>query len=140
MKTFELRNTSEQLVSRKYFGAKCLHTNFPKRKNGYRKLPPRITPLQYLLRMHLTHQSKSLIFYFGMKKFRSRVFEDFVENTQTKFHILKFRVCVNTKFELVKCALSVFDKIFKKPTQKFFYTKIWNQSFRLMGWSYLCHF
>ena len=33
---------------------------------------------------------------FGMKKVLSPIFESFVGNRQTKFHILKFRVCVNT--------------------------------------------
>ena len=42
------------------------------------------------------HQSKALIFYFGIKKILSWIFEHFFGNRQTKFHILKFRVCVNT--------------------------------------------
>ena len=37
----------------------------------------------------------------------------------------------------MKFSLSVFDKIFKNPTQKFFYAKIENQSIRLMGY-YIC--
>ena len=50
----------------------------------------------------------------------SRIFENFVEKRQTKFHILKFRVCVNahTKFELVKCTLSVSHN-FQKSDSKF---------------------
>ena len=43
-----------------------------------------------------THQSKALLFYFGIKKFLSLSFENFVENRQTQFHILKFRVCKHT--------------------------------------------
>ena len=43
-----------------------------------------------------THQSKAMIFYFGMKKILRPIFENFVGNRQIKFHILKFRVCVNT--------------------------------------------
>ena len=43
-----------------------------------------------------THQSKALIFYFGINKILSWIFENFVKNRQTKFHVLKFRVCVNT--------------------------------------------
>ena len=43
-----------------------------------------------------SHQSKALIFYFGIKKFLSWIFENFVEKRPTKFHILKFRVCVDT--------------------------------------------
>ena len=49
-----------------------------------------------VIQIWLTHQSKALIFYFGMKKVLSPIFESFVGNRQTKFHILKFRVCVNT--------------------------------------------
>ena len=74
----------------------------------------------------------------------SPIFENFVGNRQTKFHLLKFRMCVNThtKFELVKYILSVFDKIFKNPTQNFFYAKIeilWRdffpkKSFTVVGW------
>ena len=43
-----------------------------------------------------THQSKALIFYFGIKKILSWIFENFVGNRQTKFHILKFSGGVNT--------------------------------------------
>ena len=32
-----------------------------------------------------------------MKKILSPIFKNFVDNIQTKFHILKFRVCVQTK-------------------------------------------
>ena len=44
-------------------------------------------------------------------------------------------VCVYTlpKFQSMKFSLSVFDQIFKTQTQNFFYAKIENQSFRLMG-------
>ena len=42
-----------------------------------------------------THQSKALIFYLAWKNVELN-FENFVENRQPKFHILKFRVCVNT--------------------------------------------
>ena len=44
-------------------------------------------------------------------------------------------MCVYThpKFQNMKFSLSVFDKIFKNPTLNFFYAKIENQSFRLMG-------
>ena len=38
----------------------------------------------------------------------------------------------------MKFSLSVFNKIFKNPTQNVFNAKIENQSFRLMGWSYIC--
>ena len=41
-----------------------------------------------------THQSTALIFYFGMKKISSWIFDNFVENRQTKFHEFKFSVCV----------------------------------------------
>ena len=51
-------------------------------------------------------------------------------------------VCVYThlKFQNMKFSLSVSHKIFKNPTQKFSNAKKENQSFRLMGSSYLCHF
>ena len=49
-----------------------------------------------VIQIWLTHQSKALIFYFGMKKILSPIFENFVGNRQTKFHILKFRVCKHT--------------------------------------------
>ena len=51
-------------------------------------------------------------------------------------------VCVYThpKFQNMKFSLSVSHKFFKNPTQNFFDAKIENQSFRLMGWSYLCNF
>ena len=44
-------------------------------------------------------------------------------------------VCVYThpKFQNMKFSLSAFDKIFKNPTQIFFYDKIENHRFRLMG-------
>ena len=40
--------------------------------------------------------SKALILYFGITNVLSRIFENSVKNRQTKFHILKFRMCVNT--------------------------------------------
>ena len=59
-----------------------------------------------------------------MEKNLSQIFENFVENRQTKFHILKFRVCVtHTKLELVKYTLSVAHKLFKIPTLNFFMPK-----------------
>ena len=42
------------------------------------------------------HQSKAVIFYFVIKKNLSWVFENFVGNRQTQFHILNFRVCKHT--------------------------------------------
>ena len=39
---------------------------------------------------------KSFDFLFWHEKILNLIFEDFVGNRQTKFHILKFRVCVNT--------------------------------------------
>ena len=47
-----------------------------------------------------THQSKALIFFFSIKQILSWIFENFVGNRQTKFHILKFRVCVKCKHTL----------------------------------------
>ena len=49
-----------------------------------------------VIQIWFTHQSTALIFYFGMKKVFSPIFEGFVGNRQTKFHILKFRVCKHT--------------------------------------------
>ena len=40
--------------------------------------------------------SRSSGYDFGIKKILSWSFDNFVENRQTKFHILKFRVCLNT--------------------------------------------
>ena len=88
-----------------------------------------------------THQSKALIFYFGIKKIVSWIFENFVENRQTKFHILKFRVCKHTLNLNSWNVLCLFPTKFSKLKLKiFFYVKIENQSFRLMGGSYLYHF
>ena len=63
------------------------------------------------------------------------------ENRQSKFHILKFRVCVNTHTHTrlnlnscKKCTLSVSHKLFKNPTPNFFLCqRVENQSFRLMA-------
>ena len=75
-------------------------------------------------------------FLFWHEKIWSRIFENFVGNRQSTFHEFKFSVCVYThpKFQNMKFSLSVFDKIFKNPTQNFFNAKIENQSFRLMGY------
>ena len=69
------------------------------------------------------------------KKILSWIFENFVGNRQSTFHEFKFSVCLHThpKFQNMKFSLSIFDKIFKNPTQNVFYDKIENQSFRLMG-------
>ena len=70
------------------------------------------------------HQSKALIFYFGIKKILSRIFENFVENRQTKFHILKFTVCVNTHWIWTREMYFVcFPQNFHKSDSKFFYVK-----------------
>ena len=44
-------------------------------------------------------------------------------------------VCVYThpKFQNMKFGLSIFDKIFKNPTQSFVFARIENEGFRLMG-------
>ena len=88
-----------------------------------------------------THQSKALIFYFGMKKFGVGFLKILWETDKVHFTSSNL-VCVYThpEFQNMKFSLSVFDKIFKNPTQNVFYAKIENQSFRLMGWSNLCHF
>ena len=73
-------------------------------------------------------------FLFWHEKIWSRIFENFVGNRQSTFHEFKFSVCLHTpKFQNMKFNLSVFDKIFKNPTPNFFYAKIENQSFRLIG-------
>ena len=75
-----------------------------------------------------------MFFTWGRKKSLSLFFENFVENRQNKFHILKFRVCVNThQIWTREIHFVCFPQIFKNRTQKFFHVKIENQSFRLMG-------
>ena len=88
-----------------------------------------------------THQSKALIFFFGMKKFGVGFLKILWETDKVHFTSSNL-VCVYThpKFQNMKFSLSVSEKMFKNPTQNFFYAKIENQSFRLMGWSYLYHF
>ena len=44
----------------------------------------------------LTHQSKALIFYFGMKKILILIFEKFGENRQSRLDELEFSVCLHT--------------------------------------------
>ena len=87
-----------------------------------------------------THQSKALIFYFGMKKFEVEFLKILWETDKVHFTSSNL-VCVYThpKFQNMKFRLSVFDKIFKIQLN-IFSCQIENQSFRLMGWSYLCHF
>ena len=98
----------------------------PKVKNGTDMINPSI---------------KSSDFLFWHEKIWSRVFENFVGNRQSTCHEFKISVCyTHSKFYNMKFSLSVFDKIFKNPTQNFFYAKIENQTFRLIGWLYLCHF
>ena len=89
-------------ISKIYFAA-FLHRNFE------------------VIQIWLTHQSKGLIFYFGMKKVLSpQIFERFVGNRQTKFHILKFRVCVNTHY-IWTCEIHFvcFPQIFKIRLKSF---------------------
>ena len=76
-----------------------------------------------------THQSKALIFYFDMKKILSRIFKNFVGNRQTKFHVLKFRVCVSTHYIWTRYIHFVnFPQNFQKIESKFF------------SWVYRMHF
>ena len=71
-----------------------------------------------------THQSKALIFYFGMKKFWVGFLKILWETDKLNFIFWNLRcVYTLTKFELVKCTLSISHKIFKNPVQNFFRTK-----------------
>ena len=67
-----------------------------------------------------THQSKALIFYFGIKKFGVGFLKILWETDKVHFTSSNL-VCVYThpKFQNMKFSLSVFDKIFKNPTQIF---------------------
>ena len=110
------------------------------------QFPKFILQLSYIeafsvMQIWLTHQSKALIFYFGMKNFLSLIFENLWETDKVNFTSSNW-MCVYThsKFKNMKFSLSVSHNFFKIRTQKFFYAKIENQSFRLMGWSYLGHF
>ena len=68
-----------------------------------------------------THQSKAMIFYFSMKKFWVGFLKILWETDKVHFTSSNL-MCVYThpKFQNMKFSLSVFDKIFKNPTQKFF--------------------
>ena len=71
-----------------------------------------------------THQSKALIFYFGMKKFGVRFLKILWETDKVHFTSSNL-VCVYThpKFQNMKFSLSVVDKIFKNSTPNFFMPK-----------------
>jgi hypothetical protein len=87
-----------------------------------------------------THQSKALIFSFGMKNFFNLIFENLWKTDKVNFADSNL-MCVYThsKFQNKKLSLSVSHKTFKNWTQNFFHAKIENQNFWLMG-SYLDHF
>ena len=67
-----------------------------------------------------THQSRALIFYFGMKKFKVGFLKILWETDRAHFTSSNL-VCVYThpKFQNMKFILSVFDKLFKNSTQNF---------------------
>ena len=95
-----------------------------------------------VIQIWLTHQSKTLIFFFGMKSFFNLIFGNLWKTGKVNFtssnlvcvftHILNFKI-----WNLV-CLFST--KFLKIRLHNFSYEKIENQSFRLMGWSYVCHF
>ena len=88
-----------------------------------------------------THQSKALIFYFGIKIVGVGFLKILWETDKLNFTSSNLVcICTHPKFQNIKFSLSVFDKIFKNPAQNFFHAKIENYRFRLMGWSYLDHF
>ena len=68
-----------------------------------------------------THQSKALIFSFGMKKFGVGFLKILWETYKAHFTSSNL-VCIYThpKFQNMKFSLSAFDKIFKNPTQNCF--------------------
>ena len=106
-------------------------------KNFYRFLTPKVKSGTDMISPSI----ESSGFLFWHEKIGSHIFEDFAENRQNKFHILKFRVCVNTLNLNSWNVLCLFPTKFSKiRVQNFFYAKIENQSFRLMAWSYLCNF
>ena len=82
-----------------------------------------------------SHQSKTLIFYFGIKKFGVGFLKILWETDKVHFTSSNL-VCVYThpKFQNMKFSLSVFDKIFKNPTQNFFYVKNRKSEFSIDGW------
>ena len=87
-----------------------------------------------VIQIWLTHQSKALIFYFGMKNFFNLIFENLWKTDKVNFTSSNL-MCVYThsKFQNMKFSLSVSHKTFKNWTQNFFHAKIENQSFWLMG-------
>ena len=106
-------------------------------KNFCRFLTPRVKSGTDMINPSI----ESSDFLFWHEKIKSRIFENFVGNRQSNISRVQIW-CVyrHPKFQNMKFSLSVFDKIFKNQIRKFFHAKIENQSFRLMGWSYLCHF
>ena len=72
-----------------------------------------------------THQSKALIFYFGMKKIGVGFLKILWETDKVHFMssnlVYVYTYSTHPKFQNMKFSLSVFDKIFKNLTQKFFW-------------------
>ena len=87
-----------------------------------------------VIQIWLTHQSKALIFYFGMKNFFNLIFENLWKTDKLNFTSSNL-MCVYThsKFQNMKFSLSVFHKTFKNQIKKVFHAKIENLSFWLMG-------
>ena len=80
-----------------------------------------------VIQIWLTHQSKALIFYFGMKNFFNLIFENLWKTDKVNFTSSNL-MCVYThsKFQNMKFSLSVSHKTFKNWTQNFFHAKIEN--------------
>ena len=74
-----------------------------------------------VIQVWLTHQSKALIFYFGMKNFFNLIFENLWKTDKMNFTSSNL-MCVYThsKFQNKKSSLSVSHKTFKNWTQKLF--------------------
>ena len=76
----------------KFKRALRVHFLTPFTKNFCRFLTPKVKSSTDMINPSI----ESSDFLFWHEKIFSWIFENFVENRQTKFHILKFMVCVNT--------------------------------------------
>ena len=86
--------TSQNLIFREAKFKRALRVHFLTHftKNFCRFLTPKVKSGTDMINPSI----ESSDFLFWHEKMLSWIFENFVENRQTKFHILKFRVCVNT--------------------------------------------
>ena len=86
--------TSQNLIFREAKFKRALRVHFLTHftKNFFRFITPKVKSGTDMINPSI----ESSDFLFWHKKILSWILENFVENRQTKFHILKFRVCVNT--------------------------------------------